>query len=302
MVDVFISYPQRERALMLPIKQRLEALGLILFVDVDGRLDGEATFPDALDKGVRASKAVLGVWSPWALTREWVKVECAIGKDQNKLVAVERAALAAGEVPAQFYLVDRKPLVDFDGATPHEGWATTLSALATKLRLWLDARPNHTDAADVRAKIAVLEKAAAAERAALEMTTTTAGSIARPAVASEAAERAWAAIESSVEVSHYRRFERVFDVDPLAFTRVIEAEARVKALERWAATNQTDPGSIAEAMRTGLFPALQTVAERALAAAEARVELARYIAKQKSANEPPTDPYELEAWLHNFHR
>ncbi len=118
MVDVFISYPQRERALMLPIKQRLEALGLILFVDVDGRLDGEATFPEALDKGVRASKAVLGCWSPWALGRPWVQTECAIGKDENKLVAVERVVLSGADVPALFYLVDRKPLTDFDGTGP----------------------------------------------------------------------------------------------------------------------------------------------------------------------------------------
>src|SRR4051812_12384010 len=100
---------------MLPLKQRLEALGLILFVDVDGRLDGDATFPEALDKGVRAAKAVLGCWSPWALTRPWVQAECAIGKDHNKLVAVERIALNTDDVPALFYLVDRKPLVDFTG-------------------------------------------------------------------------------------------------------------------------------------------------------------------------------------------
>ena len=108
MVDVFISYPQRERALMLPIQQRLEALGLILFVDVDGRLDGEATFPEALDKGVRAAKVVLGCWSPWALTRPWVQTECAIGKDENKLVAVERTKLTSLEVPALFYLNTQK--------------------------------------------------------------------------------------------------------------------------------------------------------------------------------------------------
>ncbi len=170
MTEIFISYPQKERAMMLPLKERLEALGLILFVDVDGRLDGEATFPDDLDKGVRAAKSVLGVWSPWALTRPWVKTECATALDGNKLVAVERAALASADVPALFHLVDRKPLTDFDGMTPHEGRAMTPSALATKLRFWLDKRPGHAEAADICARIAVLEKAAAAERAALAWT------------------------------------------------------------------------------------------------------------------------------------
>lgn len=270
MVDVFISYPQRERALMLPIKQRLEALGLILFVDVEGRLDGEATFPEALDKGVRASKAVLGCWSPWALGRPWVQTECAIGKDENKLVAVERVALTTADVPALFYLVDRKPLSDFDGTAPHEGWAMTLSALATKLKLWVEKRPGHPEVLAAREKIVVLEKAAAAERSALDkrQQSRDAGVTPPPAVASDAAERAWVAIERSLDVAHYRRFERTFENDPAAFVRVIEAEARAKALERWAATDRQDADAIAETLRTGLFPALQDVAERSLSTAE----------------------------------
>ena len=97
-----------------------------------------------------------------------MQTECAIGKDENKLVAVERVALTPADVPALFYLVDRKPLSDFDGTAPHEGWAMTLSALATKLKLWLEKRPDHPEAAAVREKIVVLEKAASAERAALD--------------------------------------------------------------------------------------------------------------------------------------
>lgn len=274
MVDVFISYPQRERALMLPIKQRLEALGLMLFVDVDGRLDGEATFPEALDKGVRASKAVLGCWSPLALTRPWVQTECAIGKDENKLVAVERVKLTTADVPALFYLVDRKPLSDFDGTAPHEGWAMTLSALATKLKLWAEKRSNHPEAAAVRGKIVVLERAAAAERAALVASQSAQETSEAPrlAVVSDAAERAWAAIERSVDISHYRRFERTFENDPAAFVRVIQSEARAKALERWAATDSQDADAITETLRTGLFPALQEVAEQALARARSSAE------------------------------
>ena len=168
MVDVFISYARRERALMLPIKQRLEAIGLILFVDVDGWLDGEATFPKALDRGVRVAKAVLACWSPWSLTREWVLNECSLGKDQNKLVAVERVRLSNDDIPLEFYRVDRKPLTDFDGTAPSDGWAMTLRALATKLSLWLERWPDHQEAAAVRGKVAVLEQAALAEWAALK--------------------------------------------------------------------------------------------------------------------------------------
>lgn len=278
MVDVFISYPQRERVLMLPLKARLEALGLILFVDVDGRLDSEPNFPQALDNGVRAAKAVLGVWSPWALSRQWVQNECAIGKDENKLVAVERLPIKPAQVPALFYLVDRKPLTDFDGKAPHEGWAMTLSALATKMKLWLEARPDHPEAADVRVKTAMLERAAAAELAALGVAPLGPGSsyhLTPTVPPRQQFEVAWETIENSLETSHYKKYERAFEREPQAFLKVLEAEARAKALARWAATDQCNPDAVAEVMRTGLFPALQAVAEQALAAAEAKARAKR---------------------------
>jgi len=238
------------------------------------------------------------VWSPWALGRPWVQTECAIGKDENKLVAVERAALTASDVPALFYLVDRKPLSDFDGTAPHEGWAMMLSALATKLKLWAEKRPDHPEVAAVREKIVVLEKAAAAERAALDVRQPSRDTGAMPTriVASDAAERAWEAIERSLDVAHYRRFERTFENDPAAFVRVIEAEARAKALERWAATDARDADAIAETLRTGLFPALQELAEQALAAAEAK-EAARERAEEQERQARARDETERERRL-----
>jgi len=194
-----------------------------------------------------------------------VQTECARGKDQNKLVAVERVALTADDVPALFYLVDRKRLTDFTGDIPHEGWAMALSALATKLRLWAERFPDHADCADVLAKADLLDKAADAERAGLAGNESQSRPGARaPTPTAGAAEQAWTAIERSLDASHYRRFERTFETDPNAFVRVIEAEARAKALERWEATDKANPEAIAETMRTGLFPALQEAAQAKL--------------------------------------
>jgi hypothetical protein len=167
MGDIFISYAQAERQLMLPFKARLEALGLQLFVDVDGPLDEEQAFPDALDKGVKAAKAVLACWTPWALSREWVKNECAIARDRNQLVAMELQRLS--DVPAEFYRIERKNLVGFSDDAPHEGWAATLSALAKKLRLWLRDHSDHADAARIKESAASLEQAARVERERLKL-------------------------------------------------------------------------------------------------------------------------------------
>ncbi|GAM98116.1 hypothetical protein U91I_01747 [alpha proteobacterium U9-1i] len=164
MADVFISYPQRERDLMLPLKEKLQRLDLDLFVDIDGRLDSSPNFPDALDAGVRDAKAVLACWSPWALTREWVKNECAIARDLNKLVAVELAPLSVSDVPAEFYRVERKSLVGFDGDDAHPGWGAVLSALAIKFRIWASMHGADPDVERVLEKAARLDRMALAAR------------------------------------------------------------------------------------------------------------------------------------------
>ncbi len=274
---------------MLPLKRRLEALGLILFVDVDGRLDGNPTFPEALDQGVRAAKAVLGCWSPWALTRPWVQTECAMAKDENKLVAVERAPLTIQDVPALLYLVDRKPLVDFIEDQPHEGWAMTLAALATKMRLWAEKRAGQPETADALAKADLLDKAATAERAALGISLgpALAGALksGTQTTSQSPSAQAWAAIGASLEKDHYRRFERTFETDPTAFQWVIEAEARAKALERWEATDKHDPDAIAAIIRSGLFPALEFAAKEAMQSAAQAQQLAPEAKTREAAAE-----------------
>lgn len=78
MADVFISYPQKERELMLPLKRRLEALGLVLFVDVDGRLDGSPTRWTRPCLGAGAHGRLRGrgcrLNAPWRKTRtSWLQ-------------------------------------------------------------------------------------------------------------------------------------------------------------------------------------------------------------------------------------
>ena len=43
MVDVFISYPRKEREKVEPIKAKFEALGLDIFFDLEG-IDGGENF------------------------------------------------------------------------------------------------------------------------------------------------------------------------------------------------------------------------------------------------------------------
>ncbi|MEZ5939695.1 MAG: TIR domain-containing protein [Hyphomonadaceae bacterium] len=302
MTDVFISYARVDRDLMALVKRRLDEQGLDLFVDVEGRLDGTSAFPDAIDAGVRAAKAVLGCWTPHALSREWVKIECGMAREAEKLVAVELEPLASADVPAMFYYAERKNLTDFRSDDPHEGWAMTLSALATKLRAWAERHPAAEESAAALAKAARLEAAAAEERQ-RAIAARPAGERRPPAVsasheapagaASGAAASAWAAIASGADKDHYERFVRTFQNDPGAFAQLIEAEARLKLIADWEQVNQVNPFAIEAAIRESWFPGLVELARARAALVRddkwVMAELKRMQGLPKATPPQPTD-------------
>jgi formylglycine-generating enzyme required for sulfatase activity len=228
--DIFISYLLRERELILPLKQRLDALGLTVFEDGDRRLDECSRSPETLTESVRAAKAVLGCWSPKALACPWVQAGCAIAMEEDKLVATQRLALSPSQVPALFKFADRKPLIDFVEDQPHEGWAATLEALAAKLRLWAERRPSQPETADAIAKAVLLETAAAAERASLaEADGLASARVTKPAAATiprNPVAEVWAAIEEGLQAASYRPFEQTVETPPAACDRHVETEAR----------------------------------------------------------------------------
>lgn len=132
--DVFVSYARSERSLVEPINAALIDLGLTTFFDVEG-IDGGDHFPKVIDDAIRASGAVLALWTPLALSREWVQIEGLIAKDRKVLVAAEISPIdQATDVPAAFYTVHRTNLVGFDGDPAHEGWLSTIRSLSNKLK------------------------------------------------------------------------------------------------------------------------------------------------------------------------
>lgn len=109
--DVFISYKRDERAEVLAIARRLEALKLRVWFDADMR-SGTA-FDTEIDRQVRGAKAVLVCWSPGAVASDWVRGEATIGRQRNVLAA---AILKHCDLPAPFNLVHADDLTA--GADP----------------------------------------------------------------------------------------------------------------------------------------------------------------------------------------
>jgi hypothetical protein len=99
--DVFISYARQERAAVELIKERLEQRGLSVFFDADG-LDGGDQFPDVIDHAVKSAKCVLGVWSPLAITRPWVKNECRVGFRRGVLITAALSPVDPDTIPTEF--------------------------------------------------------------------------------------------------------------------------------------------------------------------------------------------------------
>lgn len=133
MADVFISYARTERKKAEQIKSAIEGLGLTVFFDVDG-LDGGDVFPDVLDREVKNASCVLGLWSPHALSRPWIRTECLIGKDRGVFIPAAIEPVNSLDVPAAFYGVHYNDLTDFTGDLSHPGWIKLVRALARTLR------------------------------------------------------------------------------------------------------------------------------------------------------------------------
>lgn len=133
MADVFISYARKDKARVAPLKAALDHLGVDAFFDLDG-IDGGDRFPDVLDQTVKAARVVFGCWTPHALVREWVKIECAIAQSRETLVPLEFEAVNAIDVPAAFYQLHRVNLTDWQGETGHDGWLAAVRAMARKLK------------------------------------------------------------------------------------------------------------------------------------------------------------------------
>lgn len=157
MIDVFISYPRRNRDQVLAIKRLLDAKGLDVFFDVEGGVDGGDVYTDVVDRKLREAKAVLGCWTPHALSRPWIKTECHIALDQGKLVVAEIERIRQDEVPAVFYQVNREDLTDFTGDADHPAWRRLENTIAKRFIRWAELHTSDPEAKGALEKAAKLQ-------------------------------------------------------------------------------------------------------------------------------------------------
>ncbi len=117
MVDVFVSYKREERERCEYIVRRLRALELDVWFDA--RLTSGMSFDREIGTTLRDAKVVLVLWSPRSVESEWVRNEASLGKDREKLAAVQ---IETCELPIAFSSTHYETIHESDFGDDHPGW------------------------------------------------------------------------------------------------------------------------------------------------------------------------------------
>jgi hypothetical protein len=122
--DIFISYCRQDRT-----SARLFAESFIeegFNVWWDAVMHSGETFDEVIERNLRASKAVVVLWSPRSVASRWVRAEATQADRANKLVPVK---IDACELPIIFELTHTADLPDWKGDRTDGGWQSLVNDL-----------------------------------------------------------------------------------------------------------------------------------------------------------------------------
>jgi adenylate cyclase len=122
--DIFISYSREEQVRARQFAEALEHEGYSVWWDVTLR-SGEA-FDEAIERALRAAKAIIVLWSKKSVVSRWVRAEATLADRQGTLVPV---MIELCERPIMFELTQTIDLSDWAGDLADPRWQTLLSDL-----------------------------------------------------------------------------------------------------------------------------------------------------------------------------
>lgn len=126
MVDVVISYGREQEPMAGTVARALEADGYSVWWDHD--IPAHKAYAALIEEKFQAAKAVIVIWSPAAVTSEWVRAEADLARSQQKLIQVS----VQGTIPPlPFSQIQFAPLQAWDGTPDHPEWRRVRASLKT---------------------------------------------------------------------------------------------------------------------------------------------------------------------------
>jgi hypothetical protein len=124
MADVFISYRREEHAKARRIAQKLERLGLSVWMD--SAITSGTSFDREIENALQEARAILVLWSPSAVASDWVRNEATVARERGVLVSL---MLAPCELPVAFRNNQYEPLFDPRFADDDPSWVKTIERI-----------------------------------------------------------------------------------------------------------------------------------------------------------------------------
>jgi hypothetical protein len=128
MADVFISYNQSERALVAPIADRLNELGVDLWFDQ--KISAGESFGAVIRARLKEAKAVLVCWSPAALESQWIDAEADYAREVGTYVPIFIAPCA---LMPPFNRIHTDDLSTWNGLASDPTWLKLVERIAKLL-------------------------------------------------------------------------------------------------------------------------------------------------------------------------
>lgn len=122
--DIFISYSREDRPAARHFAESFAREGFTVWWDAAIR-SGE-TFDEVIERELRASKAVVVLWSKRSVASRWVRAEATLADRSNKLVPV---IIEHCDRPIIFELTHAAELADWTGDSSDNRWQTLVGDL-----------------------------------------------------------------------------------------------------------------------------------------------------------------------------
>ncbi len=136
MSDIFICYSRTDSAIARQLRDRLEAEGWSVYLDVQTHVGRR--WDQEIEYQLAAAKSVVALWSAQSRTSEYVLEEAEYGKRNKKLFP---ALIERVDYPYGFSRIQAADIIGWKGEPDHSGLAQLLAALRGHLGVGLAHPP-----------------------------------------------------------------------------------------------------------------------------------------------------------------